>query len=152
MSDISDDELMKRFMELVVSFNYDEVCGTCTLPTLLHKGACTRKEAVEPVEYGETWKMFRIRMKPIIAYQREVEYKNGLNLTLKEISEAVNKENKPARLIKQVRVPVWSKHMRLDDYNKQLDIWNQNHGDVEEHVKYQEVINVLTANKEVIGL
>ena len=49
-------------------------------------------------------------------------------------------------------MPVWAKSLTFDKYHKQLDAWYQKNGDVEEHVKYQDVIDSLTANKEVSGL
>ena len=49
-------------------------------------------------------------------------------------------------------MPAWTKSITFDKYYKQLEAWYQKNRDVEEHMKYQDVIDSLTAHKEVNGL
>ena len=56
------------------------------------------------------------------------------------------------KLVKPARVPTWTKTMTLDKYLKSLEVWMQQNRDVEEHVKFNEVIESLKNNKEVNSL
>ena len=40
----SDDELIKKYMDLANKDIWDEICKNCKMPSLLHKGPCTRKQ------------------------------------------------------------------------------------------------------------
>ena len=55
-----------------------EECEMCKMPSMLHKGPCTRKEELNAFEYGEVWKawsLFKAKMKPILQWQENQEEK-----------------------------------------------------------------------------
>ena len=51
MDSVTENELMKRYEELVNKDTWNDVCRRCRLPALLHNGVCTRQNEVEASEY-----------------------------------------------------------------------------------------------------
>ena len=62
-----------------------------------------------------------------------------------------NKE-RPNKLVKPAKVPSWSKGMKLEAYEKSLQVWMEMNKDLSEAVRYQDVIESLKVNKEIEGL
>ena len=65
----TDDELLKKYMDLERKEDFDERCKYCRMPTLLHRIACTRKDEVNAFEHekiSDQWDMFSGRMRNLI--------------------------------------------------------------------------------------
>ena len=74
----SEDELARRWNELARKEDWLEECDMCKLPSMLHRGPCTRKEELKEEEFKElweTWSLFKEKMKPIRMWQVEQEEK-----------------------------------------------------------------------------
>ena len=128
-----EDALRKLFCDLSHKEYWDEECSLCSMPTLLHKGSCSRKAEVGEAEHSDLWKswsMFRKNMEPIRKeYKEEMDKKlrnsellKGLQeMTaanqkgLQEMTEAIMSGNRdrPNKLVKPAKVPSWSKGMKL---------------------------------------
>ena len=120
--------MVKRWNALARKEDWDEECDMCRMPSMLHKGPCTRKEELKEEEFGElwkTWSLFKERMKPIRKWQVDQEEKakmqSDILMGMKEIVDSNNanmakviesmkvKENRTAKLVKPARVPAWTK-------------------------------------------
>ena len=116
IDEFSEDELTKRYSELVNKETWDEICKNCRMPFLLHNGACTRSKEAGMFDSGrilDERDKFVERMKPIIRYMSEQEEKmvqndgqNELVRELKKFVGAVNaREGKTAKIVKPAKVP-----------------------------------------------
>ena len=56
---LSDDDLWKKIEKLKDVEDYNEECGTCGKPRILHVGVCIRSEKVTGEELVEIWRLFR---------------------------------------------------------------------------------------------
>ena len=82
MDNFSDDELAKQYGELASRETWDEICKTCRMPSMLHKGPYMRKNEANAFECDKILDerdKFRERMKPIIKYIADQEEKKGYN-------------------------------------------------------------------------
>ena len=71
IDEFSEDELTKRYSELVNKETWDEICKNCQMPMLFHKGVCTRgseAEALDSDRILDERDKFHERMKSIIRY------------------------------------------------------------------------------------
>merc|ERR1711895_119442 len=73
---------------------------------------------------------------------------------LQEMTEAIMNGNRdrPNKLVKPTKVRSWSKGMKLEVYEKSLQVWMEMNSDLSEAVRYQDVIESLKVNKEIEGL
>merc|ERR1712115_24163 len=73
---------------------------------------------------------------------------------LQEMTAPILSGNKdrPNKLVKPAKVPSWSKGMKLEVYEKSLQVWMEMNKDLSEAVRYQDVIELLKVNKEIEGL
>ena len=59
----SEEELRKRWNELVRKESWDEECEICKIPVMLHKGPCTRiqgeADAFDKGNLWEAWSLFK---------------------------------------------------------------------------------------------
>ena len=81
----SEDALRKMFDDLSKKEYWDEECSLCSMPTLLHKGPCTRKTEVGEAEFVDLWKawsVFRKKMEPIRKWYKEDMEKRQVNSEL----------------------------------------------------------------------
>ena len=63
-----EDALRKLFSDLSNKEYWDEECSLCSMPTMLHKGSCSRKTEVGEAEHSDLWKswsLYRKKMEPI---------------------------------------------------------------------------------------
>ena len=60
-----EDALRKLFEDLKHKEYWDEECSLCSMPTLLHKGPCTRKSEVGEAELVDLWKAWSVFRKKI---------------------------------------------------------------------------------------
>ena len=124
-----EDALRKLFCDLSHKEDWDEECSLCSMPTLLHKGSCSRKAEIGEAEHSDLWKswsLFRKNMEPIRKeYKEEMDKKlrnsellKGLQemtaanqKRLQEMTEAIMSGNRdrPNKLVKPAKVPSWSK-------------------------------------------
>ena len=88
----SEDELVKRWNELARKEDWDEKCDMCRMPSMLHKGPCTRKEELKKEEFEELWNiwgLFKERMKPIrkwpIDQEEKAKMQSDILMGMKEI-------------------------------------------------------------------
>ena len=51
-----EDALRKLFSDLSNKEYWDEECSLCSMPTMLHKGSCSRKTEVGEAEHSDLWK------------------------------------------------------------------------------------------------
>ena len=69
----SEEELMKRWSELVRKESWDEECEICKMPVMLHEGPCTRIQGeANAFEFGKLWEacsLFKEKMKPLRKWQ-----------------------------------------------------------------------------------
>lgn len=56
------------------------------------------------------------------------------------------------KFVKPAKVPGWTKEMKLEVYLKALEVWMETNKDIGEGVKYQNVIESLKNNREIVGL
>ena len=167
-----EDALRKLFCDLSHKEDWDEECSLCSMPTLLHKGSCSRKTEVREAEHSDLWKswsLFRKKMEPIRKWYKEEMDKKSMNSELlkglqemtaanqkglQEMTEAIMSGNRdrPNKLVKPAKVPSWSKGMKLEVYEKSLEVWMEMNKDLSEAVRYQDVIESLKMNKEIEGL
>ena len=56
----SEEELRKRWNELVRKESWDEECEACKMPVMLHKGPCTRGAEVSEAEFIDLWKAWGV--------------------------------------------------------------------------------------------
>ena len=78
IDNFSDDDLAKRYSELANRETWDEVCKTCRMPAILHKGPCTRMNEAYSFEFEKVLDerdKFRERMKPVMKCVIEQEEK-----------------------------------------------------------------------------
>ena len=164
----SEDALRKLFDDLSKKEYWDEECSLCSMPTMLHKGSCTRISEVTEAEYSDLWKawgVYKKKMEPIRRWYKDEMEKRQANSELlqglQNMTDAIingNKEmyngfkDRPSKLVKPAKVPSWSKGMKLDVYVKALEVWMEMNKDVSEEVRYQDVIVSLKVNKEIEGL
>ena len=166
----SDDDLMKKYIGLTKKEDFDDRCGFCELPTMLHRLACTRKDEANGFEHDQVnkqWKMFSERMRNIRKWLADKEEKErGQNEILRGQSEMMQKfvqanemlvedikgnESRTAKIGKPAKVPIWTKQMSLERYLKALEVWMEQNKDVSDSVRFHEVIESLKINKEVNG-
>ena len=57
--------------------------------------------------------------------------------------------NKPKLLTKPAKVPTWTKNLTLETYIKQIQTWSDVLEEIPEHVKYADLVESLTTNKEI---
>ena len=50
-----EDALRKLFSDLSNKEYWDEECSLCSMPTMLHKGPCTRKTEIGEAEHSDLW-------------------------------------------------------------------------------------------------
>ena len=77
----SEEELRKRWNELVRKESWDEECEKCKMLVMLHKGPCTRSAEVSEAELPDLWKawsMYKDKMKPIRKWQADEEEKKKM--------------------------------------------------------------------------
>ena len=86
----------------------------------------------------------------IIGMNKIVESQNANIATIIESMKV--KENKTAKLIKPAKVQAWTKEMTLAMYLKALKAWMEQNKDISEHVRFNDVIELLKMNKDVNGL
>ena len=69
LESVSEEELMKKWSELVRKENWDEECEICKMLVMLHKGSCTRVQgeanAMDKGKLWEAWSLFKEKMKLI---------------------------------------------------------------------------------------
>ena len=156
-----EDALRKLFCDLSHKEDWDEECSLCSMPTLLHKGSCSRKTEVREAEHSDLWKswsLFRKKMEPIRKWYKDDMEKRQANSELlqglQNMTDAIINGNKdrPNKLVKPAKVPSWSKGMKLEAYEKSLEVWMEMNKDLSEAVRYQDVIESLKMNKEIEGL
>ena len=82
--------------------------------------------------------------------QMNSEFLQGLQ-TMTDAIMSGNKD-RPNKLVKLAKVPSWSKGMKLEVYEKSLQVWMEMNKDLSEAVRYQDVIESLKVNKEIEGL
>ena len=74
-----EDALRKLFEGLSHKEYWDEECSLCSMPTMLHKGPCTRKTEIgeaEPSDLWKSWSLYKKKMEPIRRwYQDEMDKK-----------------------------------------------------------------------------
>ena len=56
------------------------------------------------------------------------------------------------KVMKPVKVPTWMRDMSLETYIKQLETWTEINEYVPMYVKYQDLIESLKLNKDIISL
>ena len=69
--------------------------------------------------------------------------------------ESTDKEAEVTRvtkLTKPPKVPIWTKDMSLETYNKQLASWTEMNKDVPKYVKYHDLIEELKKNKDILQI
>ena len=49
-------------------------------------------------------------------------------------------KDRPSKLVKPAKVPIWSKGMKLDIYVKALEVWMEMNKYISEAVRYEDVI------------
>ena len=167
VENFGEDELKRLYIELTNKGDWIDECTLCRMPLLIHRGSCTRK-ACSPEEYGNSWQLFKRKMKPVINWyeddQEKKREKDNLyqiirnqNDMLSRIVNITENNNKgttgtTTKLIKPAKVPSWSKGMRIDSYKKSLEVWMENNKELPQAIRYQEVIESLKMNKEIEGL
>ena len=167
VENFGEDELKRLYIELTNKGDWIDECALCRMPLLIHRGSCTRK-ACSPEEYGNSWQLFKRKMKPVINWyeddQEKKREKDNLyqiirnqNDMLSRIVNITENNNKgttgtTTKLIKPAKVPSWSKGMRIDSYKKSLEVWMENNKELPQAIRYQEVIESLKINKEIEGL
>ena len=78
IDEYSEEDLTKRYRELVSKDIWDEMCRNCRMPFLLHNGACTRSKEAGPLKSGKILDerdKFMDRMRLIIKRETEREEK-----------------------------------------------------------------------------
>ena len=157
----SDDDLMKRYMDLVDKNKYDETCKNCRMSTLLHDGPCTRMQAVSTFENDskilEERDKFAERMRKIRVDVENQEQKEKADDSMQKMIEGFLKamqanEGKTTRIVKPAKVPVWTQKMELRTYWKALEVWMEQNRGLSENQRVYEVVESLKLNKEVNGL
>ena len=142
MEALTDDELVSHLRRMKEIDDYDDECESCQKPSLLHAGACVRSEIVDDDELAGIWKEFRLRMKSLTRliraereqYLKEAEITKNWKATMLQMNEwncenierfcAVLVRNReenakqPSKVIKPAKVPVWSKEMSMETYEK----------------------------------
>ena len=117
IDNFSNDDLARKYGELVNKETWDEICKNCRIPTLLHEGVCTRQNEAAALEHDKILDerdKFGERMRPILRYMAEQEEKvnqeNEQNALVRELKNLVGtmkaKENKTAKIVNPARVPV----------------------------------------------
>ena len=69
-----EDALRKLFEDLSHKEYWDEECSLCSMPTMLHKGPCTRKTEIGEAEHSDLWKswsLYRKKMEPIRRWYKD---------------------------------------------------------------------------------
>ena len=132
---------------------------------------CTRTMEVGTIDYQEVyvlWNILRSKMQLIRKEQEDEEKEKrkdsdiltGLtkmeetqNARMAKMIEAFIGSNRGAtKLVKPAKVPGWTKEMKLEVYLKALEVWMETNKDIGEGIKYQDVIESLKNNKEIVGL
>ena len=133
----------------------------CSMPTMLHKGSCSRKTEIGKAEHSdlwESWSLYKKKMEPIRRWYKDEIDKKQINSEflqgLQTMTDAIMSGNKDRtnKLVKPAKVPSWSKGMKLEAYEKSLQVWMEMNKDLTEAVRYQDVIESLKVNKEIEGL
>ena len=81
----SEDALRKLFDDLSKKEYWDEECSLCSMPTMLHKGPCTRKSEVTEAEHSDLWKawgVYKKKMEPIRRWYKDEMEKRQANSEL----------------------------------------------------------------------
>ena len=55
-----EDTLRKLYCDLSHKEDWDEECSLCSMPTMLHKGPCTRKTEIGEAEHSDLWKSWSL--------------------------------------------------------------------------------------------
>ena len=71
---LSDGNIWKKLEQLKDVQDYNNECGTCGKPEILHEGVCTRSEKLTDKEPKEIGKLFRHCFKPIVKMMQEEKY------------------------------------------------------------------------------
>ena len=80
-----EDALRKLFEDLSHKEYWDEECSLCSMPTMLHKGPCTRKTEIGEAEHSDLWKswsLYRKKMDPIRKWYKDDMEKRQANSEL----------------------------------------------------------------------
>ena len=110
----SEDALRKLFDDLSKKEYWDEECSLCSMPTMLHKGPCTRKTEIGEAEHSDLWKswsLYRKKMDPIRKWYKddmEIRQVNSELLQgLENMTAAIMNGNKDKsnKLVKPAKVP-----------------------------------------------
>ena len=70
VENFGEDELKRLYSDLYDKEDWFEECTLCRMPMLLHKGSCTRKSCT-PDEYGNSWSLFKKKMKSVISWYKD---------------------------------------------------------------------------------
>ena len=74
----SDDDLLKKYIALERKEDFDDRCGFCELPTILHRVSCTRRDEANAFEHDQVnkqWKIFGERMRNMRKWLADKEEK-----------------------------------------------------------------------------
>ena len=80
-----EDALRKLFEDMSHKEYWDQECSLCSMPTLLHKGPCTRKTEIGEAEHSDLWKswsLYRKKMDPIRKWYKDDMEKRQVNSEL----------------------------------------------------------------------
>ena len=58
VENFGEDALRKLFSDLSNKEYWDEECSLCSMPTMLHKGSCSRKTEIGEAEHSDLWKLW----------------------------------------------------------------------------------------------
>ena len=94
---LPDDELKRRVVALIDTDDWSEECITCGVPSLLHRGTCTRSNKEPPEERLKIWSSFNTRMRSILRWiklDQKKELEAGFLLEgLKNLCSQISEQN-----------------------------------------------------------
>ena len=70
----------------------------------------------------------------------------------KKIEAVIGANRGTTKLVKPAKVPGWTKEMKLEVYLKALEVWMATNKDIGKGMNYQDIIESLKNNKEIVGL
>ena len=139
VENFGEDELKKLYSDLYDKEDWFEECALCRMPTMLHRdidgkriGSCTRKTSTSE-EYGNSWSLFKRKMKSVISWYRDDMDKKRANNEFMEVMKTnqemmknlvetmMNSRGTTNKLIKPAKVPSWCKGMKIESYKKSLE-------------------------------
>ena len=77
-----EDDLRKLFEGLSHKEYWDEECSLCSMPTMLHKGSCSRKTEIGQAEHSDlwqSWSLYKKKMEPIRKWYKDEMDKKLIN-------------------------------------------------------------------------